>query len=114
MQSTRTGVGAFNRATSEGPSRAYRGQSGFLGSSTRQGHYGFFGSNAGTGPSPGFFNPFTGPSRIIIHLSLTLWLTGTVVSDGAVLPRRVRLCGSNCSGVRHVFCLTLQSTVSER
>lgn len=44
------------------PSRQFRGRSGFLGSSTRQGHYGFFqGGTGGGGGGSGFFDPFREP-----------------------------------------------------
>lgn len=44
------------------PSRHFRGRSGFLGSSTRTGHYGFFqGGTGGGGGGSGFFDPFRTP-----------------------------------------------------
>lgn len=44
------------------PSRNFRGGSGFLGSSTRMGNYGFFsGGGAGGGGNGGFFDPFREP-----------------------------------------------------
>ena len=51
--------------TFAGRKRYFRGRSGFLGSSTRAGHYGFFGPQTGTsGGGSNFFDPWARPQPV--------------------------------------------------